>query len=111
MTPFKIEGVLLEVQDPIQVGKTTKTEFILGKDLDSNYPNHIKFELWGEKGSEVDKAELNSVVEVAFYVGGRKWDGKDGTKYFNSLKAVGVQMIGGTADIQPQAETEDDLPF
>lgn len=74
----------------------SKREFILTTDTDTNYPQHISFQLSQDKCSQIDAHNVGDDIRVHFNLQGREWNGPQGVKYFNTLDAWKVQKAGTT---------------
>lgn len=97
-------------------GEVVKNFFIL--ETKEQYPQKIKFEVFGEDKWKAMGVAVGQDVSVQFDIKGAEWQGK----YFVNLQAWKVTAIGGGAQQQnnqqspqPQAQNtqEDDsnLPF
>ena len=122
-----ISGVITKIFDVQTKNGFTKREFILNTDIDTDYPQFIKFEM--TKGYEVLDMNLSGIVSVHFNVRGRKWVNPKGEEiYFNTLRYWSIeteaeQQINEERDnalINGKAMTDrgermpppdDDLPF
>jgi len=122
-----ISGVITKIFDVQTKNGFTKREFILNTDIDTDYPQFIKFEM--TKGYEVLDMNLSGIVSVHFNVRGRKWVNPKGEEiYFNTLRCWSIeteaeQQINEERDnalINGKAMTDrgermpppdDDLPF
>jgi hypothetical protein len=126
---FQITGILkVKGAEQVVSDKFKKREFVL-TDNQSQYPQHVSFQLAQDKCSLIDNFEVGQEIKVSFNLRGREWnDPKSGQiKYFNSLDAWRIEsnmsapVGGGSA---PSASTEvstpvfsasaaddDDLPF
>lgn len=126
---MEISGVIKQKYNTVQVSdKFKKREFVLTTEANTPYPQHILFQLTQEKTSVLDKYSVGDEVSVSFNLRGRKWNGPQGTKYFNTLEAWFVKGIDKNSQEQgspeqassnprnpmPQVDHEDfndDLPF
>jgi hypothetical protein len=127
MASYELTGKLktvLEVQS-FSSG-FTKREFVVT--TDEQYPQDIKFELYKDKTSAIDKFKEGDLLKVSFNVRGSEYNGR----YFVNLNAWRIeneQAGGGTdipAPLDPMVQHapapagnsgtiddigEDDLPF
>jgi hypothetical protein len=115
---FKLNGTL-KVANPTQVisDKFSKREFIITCENDK-YPQDIQFQLTQDKCNLLDGVAVGSKLEVSWNLRGRSWTSPQGeTKYFNTLEAWKIDVLGATAQPTKQVakpantEEEDDLPF
>jgi hypothetical protein len=125
---FELTGTLKLKKDEQKVSDTfKKREFVVtDSSSNSNYRQHILFQLKQDKCRLLDNFNPGDEVKVSFNISGREWS-KDGTvKYFTSLDAWrldGVEKGGsssGSASQEtsyateaalPATEEQDDLPF
>lgn len=81
---MKFTGIISNILDVIQVGKTKKIEFIVTEEVDQ-YPQSVKFSIYGDE--KVDKFEkfnkLNAKVDVSFNFRTTEWN----EKHFTSIEA------------------------
>jgi hypothetical protein len=102
---FKLEGTL-KVANPTQVisEKFSKREFVI--ETQDQYPQLIMFQATQEKCNLLDSIGVGSKLEVSFNLRGREWNSPAGeTKYFNTLEAWKIDVLGATA----QSHIADDL--
>lgn len=122
---YKFNGTVLVIGETQQVSeKFSKRELVLMDD-DSMYPQQIMFQFAQDKCSMLDGISEGEQVEVSFNLRGREWVNPEGvSKYFNTLDAWRIEVIGSgsdPADLTPKedepiaasnAEDEDDgVPF
>jgi hypothetical protein len=115
---FKLNGTL-KVANPTQVisDKFSKREFVI--ETQDQYPQLVMFQATQDKCSLLDTISIGMVVEVSFNIRGREWTSPAGeVKYFNTLEAWKIIVLGATAQAQlkqvttlANTEEEDDLPF
>ena len=98
-------------------GEVVKNFFIL--ETKEQYPQKIKFEVFGEDKWKAMGVAVGQDVSVQFDIKGAEWQGK----YFVNLQAWKVTAIGGGAQQQnnqtspqqnqesPQNEDDSNLPF
>ena len=98
-------------------GEVVKNFFIL--ETKEQYPQKIKFEVFGEDKWKAMGVAVGQDVSVQFDIKGAEWQGK----YFVNLQAWKVTAIGGGAQQQnnqpspqqnqesPQNENDSNLPF
>ena len=98
-------------------GEVVKNFFIL--ETKEQYPQKIKFEVFGEDKWKTMGVTVGQDVSVQFDIKGAEWQGK----YFVNLQAWKVTAIGGGAQQQnnhpspqqnqesPQNEDDSNLPF
>ena len=103
-----------------------KREFVLEIAENSNFPQHVAFELTGDRVGEIEAFKVGDTLEVEFSLRGREWTSRTGeVKYFNSLDVRSVRPAGGGAsggtrdrdngrpssDLDPPPFGDDDVPF
>ena len=111
---FKLQGTL-KIANETQVisEKFSKREFVI-TDENDKYPQDIQFQLTQDKCNLLDGVAVGSKLEVSFNLRGREWHSPAGeTKYFNTLEAWKIEVIGQAPVMNAQApnEEQDDLPF
>jgi len=114
---MQVAGKIVAIM-PTQVvsEKFSKREFVV--ETPSQYPQQILFQLTQDKCSLLDGLQVGQEVDVHLNIRGRSWTNPQGeTKYFNTLEAWKIEVLGATAQTQPKQvstpanEEEDDLPF
>lgn len=106
MASYELTGKLktvLEVQS-FSSG-FTKREFVVT--TEEQYPQDIKFELYKDKTSAIDKFKEGDILNVSFNVRGSEYNGK----YFVNLNAwkIDVAQAGGN-DIPPALDPMRAMP-
>ena len=113
----KIIQILPEQRFNGKNGEVVKNFFIL--ETKEQYPQKIKFEVFGEDKWKAMGVAVGQDVSVQFDIKGAEWQGK----YFVNLQAWKVTAIGGGAQQQnnqpspqqnqesPQNEDDSNLPF
>lgn len=122
----KFKGEIIDIQPTIEVGakKFKKRTIVLLEDRDAKYPNEVAFVLMGDKTGIGDQHRVGEIVEVSYYLSGRRWDnpttGK--TQHFLEAKIDTIQTIqsaspdaapaaaGDPVAAEPAADSEN-LPF
>lgn len=84
----------------------TKREFVLT--TEEQYPQDIKFELYKDKTSAIDKFKEGDLLNVSFNVRGSEYNGK----YFVNLNAWKIDMAqaGGGSNIPPALDPMRAMP-
>lgn len=110
---YKLQGTLKVIKPTQQVSeKFSKREMVVTI-ADGQYTQDIMLELMQDKCSLLDGVMEGQDVEVSFSLRGREWTSPQGeVKYFNTLNAFRVEVIGGEPAQMPDplAATDDD-PF
>lgn len=102
-------GALTKVSDKFQ-----KQEFVIK--TDDKFPQMIQFQAVNDKVTLVGNLEIGNLVEVNYNLQGREWKNPKGeVKYFNTLNAWSITLIGNLKNVkdivnQP-ADDLDILPF
>ena len=116
---YEVEGKLHKKFDMEQKSGTFQTrEFVIL--VESQYPQHIKFQLVQDRCEIIDQFAEGTDLKVYFDLRGREWQGK----YFTNLQAWRVEAGGQSAKPKtagdfpsspPPANEDgtsyDDLPF
>jgi hypothetical protein len=102
---MQVVGKIVAIM-PTQVvsEKFSKREFVV--ETPDQYPQQILFQLTQDKCSLLDSLQVGQEVDVHLNIRGRSWTNPQGeTKYFNTLEAWKIDVLGATA----QAHIADDL--
>lgn len=98
--------------------KFSKRDFVLSTDLSTPYPQHVSFQVNGDKCALLDKFNEGDELTVQFNLRGREWNGPQGIKYFNTLEAWRIEKVGHVENSNTPTNTvsnsnmdNDDLPF
>jgi len=102
--------------------KLQTREFVLTTGFDTPYPQHVSFQITGDKCSSLDNYTPSDEVTVHFNLKGREWSGPNGVKYFNTLEAWKITGVSQFSKPKPNVQAEnhnfvnkqndnDDLPF
>lgn len=122
---FEVEGRLHKKFDTENKTDTFQArEFVI--EIGGNYPQFVKFQLVQDRCSLVDPFEEGQQIKVHFDLRGREWN----DKYFTNLNAWRVEPASAeagspaptapassgsdsfpSADDEPAAQADDDLPF
>ena len=114
---MQVAGKIVAIM-PTQVvsEKFSKREFVV--ETPSQYPQQILLQWTQDKCSLLDGLQVGQEIDVHLNIRGRSWANPQGeTKYFNTLEAWKIEVLGGTVQAQPRQvttptnEEEDDLPF
>lgn len=115
------QGRLHAVLDTKQITERfQKREFVLEMTDNPQYPQHVAFELTGDRVGEIEQFRIGDTLEVDFNLRGREWTSRQGeVRYFNSLDVRGIRVAGGSAsggeappdDLNPPPLTDEDVPF
>jgi hypothetical protein len=102
---MQVKGKIVAIM-PTQVlsEKFSKREFVI--ETPDQYPQQILFQLTQDKCSILDSLKVGQEVDVHLNLRGRSWTNPQGeTKYFNTLEAWKIDVLGATA----QPHIADDL--
>ena len=121
---MEITGTVHEVGDVQNVTETfKKRELIVEYVENPEYPEFLKFEVIQDKVGILDSLRIGMEVKISFNLRGRAYTDKAGKKgYFNSLQAWKLDFERAKdadpkpktqpkADLNSNAEDDDDLPF
>jgi len=115
---MEVTGTLHEKFDTQKVSdKFQKREFVLKTEASTPYPQHVSFQVTQDKCSVLDGFPVGAEVKVQFNLRGREWNGPQGVKYFNTLEAWRIELVGGVSNepeeqaLTPNHPDNDDLPF
>ena len=89
-----IEGTILEIFDKQQkTDNLSIQEFVLNTKETTNYPQPLLIQCKNTKCDELNKFNVGDRVRVSLNLDGRKWDGPQGVKYFNTLSAWKFERV------------------
>lgn len=114
---MKIKGKIIKIGKSEQVSDNFKKRLLV-VETDEKYPQQIPLEFVQDKTCELDGFHKGDIVEVAFNLRGREWNGK----YFVNLNGWKIQRLRDHTQSQTPAEpptaedkapetNADDLPF
>lgn len=104
---IEIAGRIHKIEETKQITERfRKREFVLILEENSEYPQHVLFQMTGNRCDKLGDFKVGDEVRVDFSLRGREWTSpKDGVvKYFNSLDVWDLSRAG---DQMPA----DDMPF
>jgi len=113
MSAFKMKGVIKVIKPTQQVSvKFSKREFVVTDMSEAQYPQDIMLEFTQDKVSLLDNFGIGQEVEVSFNLRGREWTSPQGdVKYFNTLNAFKLEVIGAAPVAIDISGDDDALPF
>lgn len=110
---LNIEGALIKKSKTITKESKAGKEFnirIFAIETGGDYPQKVKFQLFGDRCDLMDNYEVGQSINVHFDIRGNEWEGK----IINSLNAWKIEA-SNKAEQQPEASTTEasdlDLPF
>ena len=112
---MQVKGKVIVVNPTTTISeKFSLRKFVV--ETEDQYPQPIEMQVTQDKCSLLDNIGLGSIVEVSINLRGREWTNPQGeTKYFNTLEAWKIDVLGAVRPDQMKAhapnEEEDDLPF
>jgi hypothetical protein len=109
-TSYIAEGKLYKIFDEQQVSeKFKKREFVVEIE-DSQYPQHIKFQLTQDRCSIIERYTTGDQVKVHFDLSGREFSKNGEYLYFTNLNCWKLEGGGGSAPTG-NAPKREDAPF
>jgi hypothetical protein len=112
---MQVKGKVIVVNPTTTISeKFSLRKFVV--ETEDQYPQPIEMQVTQDKCSLLDNIGLGSIVEVSINLRGKSWVNPQGeTKYFNTLEAWKIDVLGAVRPDQMKAhapnEEEDDLPF
>lgn len=83
---MNITGKVIRILDAIQVGSSQKVEIHVQTDIDSQYPQTLQLEAYGDKVDLLNNISPGDLVSFEINLRGREWTDKNGAiKVFNTL--------------------------
>lgn len=114
---IKTSGRLHAIFETKQVTERfQKREFVVEMADNPSYPQHVLFQLTGDRVETLDSFNVGDTVNVDFNLRGREWTSPQGEiKYFNSLDVWTIERAGGSDDGPPPMDEpppfDDEVPF
>ena len=114
---YRVSGSIYAVFETKQVTERfQKRDFVLETSDNPNYPQHVLFQLTGDRCDQIDTFTVGDNVSVEFSLRGRQWTSPQGeVRYFNSLDVWAiVNDTGSSPEGMPgplSADAEDQMPF
>jgi len=91
---MQTNGTIEAIFDSQKVSDTfQKREFVLTTDENTPYPQSVSFQLTQDKCSLLNNYKVGDRVSVDFNLRGRKWNGPQGIKFFNTLEAWKIEKV------------------
>lgn len=110
---IQIKGTIQMVGEVKSVGSKgfQKREFVVM--TEEKFPQQISLEVTGDRVSLLDPYSVGDVVTASVNLKGRKWEGPNGTKWFNTIEAWRIEGAGAgqSPGGKHQAPPSDDMPF
>ncbi len=102
---MQVKGKVIVVNPTTTISeKFSLRKFVV--ETDDTYPQPIEMQVTQDKCSLLDTISVGMVVEVSINLRGKSWTNPQGeTKYFNTLEAWKIDVLGATA----QPNIADDL--
>jgi single-stranded DNA-binding protein len=98
-------GKVYAISETKQVSdRFSKREFVLELADNPKYPQLVAFEFTGDRCAVLDDFSVGDQVRVEFQLRGREWRSPNGdTKYFNTLSAWSLDLVGERRTTQRSA--------
>lgn len=85
--------------------KFQKREFVLTTEINTQFPQHVIFQLTQDKVSLVDQFNPGDEIKVQFGLRGREWNGPQGQKFFNTLDVWRIELVKkGSGEFKTDAQ-------
>lgn len=99
---MEIIGKLEAIFDTQKVSdKFMKRDFVIKTEESTPYPQLISVQVTQDKCQILDLYNIGDDVKIQINIKGRKWEGPQGTKYFNTIEAWRIENINGTTSAAP----------
>lgn len=84
---FTATGTIIELFDEVQVtDKFRKREFV----VDFGKGNEVPFQCVNANIKELEGHKVGDLVEIEFYINGKRWEKGNNVNWFVNLTAVGI---------------------
>lgn len=113
---MELIGMLKEKFDAkIVSDRFKKRDFVLTTESTTPYPQHVLIQLTQDKCGILDKYQIGEELKVQVNIRGKEWNGGEGTKYFVTIEAWGIESLSETTTPTPTLTSNtndlDPLPF
>lgn len=110
---IEVSGKLHAIFDTVQVTQRfQKREFVVELADNPRYPQHVLFQLTGDRVDHLDGFEVGDEVRIEFSLRGREWTSPKGeVKFFNSLDVWNLERLGARAAGGDEPPPPTDVPF
>jgi hypothetical protein len=116
---MELIGTLKEKFNTQEIGekKFLKREFVIETESNTPYPQLISLQVTQDKCQLLDLYTIGDQVKCQFNLKGRKWDGPQGTKYFNTIDVWRIEKAGSDGQtqvnnsVQNNSQGADDLAY
>jgi hypothetical protein len=94
---MKLSGEIIAIMDLQQKSeKFSLREIVVEVCENPKYPQEILFTAMSTESLDaVAGLKVGDFVDVEFNINGRAWEGKSGTRWFNTLRAFKIARVGG----------------
>jgi len=110
MSNLTLTGTLKNKSEVKQVSDNfSKIDFVV-TDENTQYPQHVSFQVGNQKTSLLDNVNEGDKITVSFNLRGREWTSPQGeVKYFNTLEAWKIEVVekGAGTTSQPNSEFDE----
>lgn len=97
MQTFEIKGTVVAIGEEVKFDSGfRKRDLIVDTSDNPEYPSPVPFTFKKDRCALIGPVKAGDKVTVKFLVGGRRWDGPNGTKFF-------VDLTGWSVDVNVQA--------
>jgi hypothetical protein len=105
-------GKIYAIMDAKQITERfRKREFVIELADNPQYPQHVLFQLTGDRCENLDAFSVGDEVTVEFSLRGREWTSPTNeVKYFNSLDVWTIEKAGASASSGPPAGFDEGPP-
>ncbi|MBC7864578.1 MAG: DUF3127 domain-containing protein [Bacteroidia bacterium] len=101
---FQVQGILKVKNNEVQVSdRFKKREFVLTTEANSQYPQHVQFQLVQDKCSLINDFNVGEELKVSFNLRGREWAKDSEVRYFNTLDAWRIERVGNSTPVSNQS--------
>lgn len=112
-----VSGTVVHIGQTETVGaKGFQKRLLVVETADDKYPQQLSLEVTGDRIPLLDSLSIGDQVDASINLKGRKWDGPNGTKWFNTLEAWKIDSKTQQRQAAPQTPagnlpSQDDIPF
>jgi hypothetical protein len=111
-----VSGTIHSIFETKSVGAKgfQKREFVI--QTEEKFPQLLSLEATGDRTQLLDSYRVGDTVSVAVNLKGRKWDGPNGTKFFNTIEAWKIDRVGAAKGESAPSNSssrddQDSIPF
>lgn len=102
---IEITGRIESIGEVETRGNFSYRTMVVVQGEDDKYPNYYPVQFTKDSMSELDRYSPGDVVRILAYLNGRKYEKDGDTRYFVTVSANSVQVVGGRSEERPSGKS------